>query len=222
MVKNYLLFYKLGQERKMKMNFKTILEVVDKQRNGYINTLSPQKNDWNIKLDENYNFIPKLFNQIYDVCDGTPISEENTIFFDLLPSYRLLSISEIIDFKNSYMYSIIDEYVDEYVDEYIEDYIDTNTVINNKNNMTIIPFLCDLSSSYICYFKLDDFENIVSFTAEEGIVNMYEVDSFFETVYECYSNEIYFLDEDGFLDCDYDKESEIAHKLNPKSEFWID
>lgn len=200
------------------MNFKTILEVVEKQRSGYINTLSPQNKDWSIKLNENYNFVPDFFNQIYDICDGTPITQESTEFFDLLPSYKLLSISEIIEFKNSYMYGIIDEYVD----EYIEDYIETNTVTTDKNNMTIIPFLCDLSSNYICYFKLNDLENIVSFTAEEGIVNMYEVGKFFETVYECYSNEIYFLDEDGFLDCDYDKESETAHKLNPKAEFWID
>lgn len=51
---------------------------------------------------------------------------------------------------------------------------------------------------------------------------MYEIDTFFETIYECYKREIYFLDEDGFLDCDYDKEFEISHKLNPKATFWID
>lgn len=199
------------------MNFKTILDIVDKQRSGYINTLLKPQEDWYLKLNEHYNHIPEIFHQIYDTCNGTSVDEADTKFFDFLPSYRLMSISEIIDFKNSYMYSIIDEYVAEYVQDYVED-----VVITNDLKMTILPFLCDLSSNYICYFKLNDIENIVCFTAEEGIVTMYEVDKFFETVHECYLKEIYFLDEDDFLDYDYEKEVEISHNLNPTSEFWID
>lgn len=189
------------------MNFKTVLDLIDTKINGYSNTLLPPEKDWELKLKEHYNFVPEFFHQIYDCCNGSPT--------EFIPSYNLTSISEIIDFKSSYMYSIINDYRD----EYIADNLDNATT--DDVQMTILPFLCDLSSNYICYFKLNDIEKIVSFTSEEGIVNMYEVDKFFETIYQCYSKDVYFLAEDDLLDCDYDEESEISNTLNPKADFWL-
>ncbi|MNP77843.1 hypothetical protein D3C76_1753520 [compost metagenome] len=45
-------------------------------------------------------------------------------------------------------------------------------------------------------------------------------EKFLETLCEFYKQEAYFLDEDGFLDCDLIKEGEIGTELNPGAQYW--
>jgi hypothetical protein len=39
-------------------------------------------------------------------------------------------------------------------------------------------------------------------------------------VRQCYADGIYFLDADGYLDYDFDKEGAIGARLNPGCEWW--
>jgi hypothetical protein len=43
---------------------------------------------------------------------------------------------------------------------------------------------------------------------------------FLETICEFYKNDVYFLDEDGYLDYDDEKESEVAIKINEDVDYW--
>ena len=47
------------------------------------------------------------------------------------------------------------------------------------------------------------------------------IESWIDTIIECYEKKAYILDEQGVLKIDYDLEKSISAKLNPKSEFWI-
>jgi len=43
---------------------------------------------------------------------------------------------------------------------------------------------------------------------------------FLETLVQNYKKEVYFLDEDGFLDYNPDNEYAVAAEMNPEIEFW--
>jgi hypothetical protein len=43
---------------------------------------------------------------------------------------------------------------------------------------------------------------------------------FFETICNFYVENIYFLDEDGYLDYDFERYGEVGKKYNPGIEYW--
>lgn len=44
--------------------------------------------------------------------------------------------------------------------------------------------------------------------------------SLFEVIAACYEQDVFFLDEDGFLDCDYKRFSELSGQYNPDIDYW--
>lgn len=81
---------------------------------------------------------------------------------------------------------------------------------------TIIPFLADYSGSYYAYAD----GQIVLITDGDIDVLHASADDFRKTIIAFYDEGAYFLDEDGYLDYDLDKESEIAEKYNPEISYW--
>jgi hypothetical protein len=54
-----------------------------------------------------------------------------------------------------------------------------------------------------------------------GLWQIYDsIESMFRTIFECYSEGVYFLSADGWLDCDARREAAISKQLNPDSEHW--
>ena len=52
---------------------------------------------------------------------------------------------------------------------------------------------------------------------------MYDsIESWMETIIQCYKKHIYHIDKDGFLITDLSAEVKLARKLNPNSEYWFD
>ncbi len=47
-----------------------------------------------------------------------------------------------------------------------------------------------------------------------------DLNSMFETLTECYKEEAYIVNEEGYIDVDYDLEQEISRRINPDAEFW--
>lgn len=48
------------------------------------------------------------------------------------------------------------------------------------------------------------------------------IESWMETIIQCYKNHIYHIDEEGFLIINTKAEAELSRKLNPNSEYWFD
>lgn len=44
--------------------------------------------------------------------------------------------------------------------------------------------------------------------------------SLFQVIYECYAQRIFTLEQEGFLECDYEKFGEVSRKYNPNIEYW--
>ena len=42
------------------------------------------------------------------------------------------------------------------------------------------------------------------------------------TIIACYKEKIYFLDDDGYLDMDFDEEQLIGQKYNPGIDYWFE
>lgn len=173
------------------MGFKEFLEKSEQLRNGYTSRLAPADKNFREKLKKHFSEIPSLFEEIYGNCNGTVREIEEQEYFDFLPGYRLLQIDEIIEIYESDFKSCPD--------------FDT-----------IIPFLADYSGS--CYAYADN--QIVLITDGEIDVLHASVEDFWETIIAFYDEGVYFLDEDGYLDYDLDKQSEIGEKYNPEISYW--
>ncbi len=180
-------------EMKNTNEFERYLTLSDKLRVGYRDSLRQSNPTWSNKVKDVVGTIPSVFEQIYSKCDGTS-PKQAYVLFDFLPGYRLMSIDEI------------------------------TTEVNNIKRMyevnvgVVVPFLKDIANNYIgCYYK-DGKESIVSIVPDEGVVEMHNnAKEFWNTLIDCYNEKAYFLDKDGYLDYDFDKEAVIAKKHSPRS-----
>jgi hypothetical protein len=98
---------------------------------------------------------------------------------------------------------------------------------NYKPGIKIFPFLDDSSGD--CYWvDLNESSgnyNKIFWTntfPDSPAYTFSSVTSMFECIAECYSSEAMFLDEEGYLNCDYKKWGLICEKHNPGLKFWGD
>lgn len=180
------------------MNFQTFLGKSEELRKGYVESLEPADKEFQKKWLEHFSDIPAFFEEIYNACNGTKDDISEQIYFDFLPGHRLMQVDEIIDtyeqtFKECPEYDLV------------------------------IPFLTDYSSCYYAYAKDGNRECIVNISEGdlEDLEEMhFNVDDFWNTVIAFYDEGVYFLDEDGYLDYDFEKESEVGAKYNEKISYW--
>lgn len=176
-------------------NFNVFLSKSENLRNGYVKSLEMADENFNTKWLEHFRYVPAFFEEIYNVCDGTKQDISEQEFFDFLPGYRLMQIDEIL---NSY----------------------EQTFKNWSEYDIIIPFLTDYSGCYYAYAVNNDKECIV-FLADGGLELIHsEINDFWNTIVAFYDENVYFLDEDGYLSYDYEKEGEIGRKYNKDISYW--
>lgn len=178
----------------------------DKLRKGYKASLGSPVKSWEQTLSKMISPVPDFFKAVYNSFAGTPEDCEDESLYDFLPAYRLIHINELK--KNKLL---LDEWIAD--DEFTESPVEI-----------VIPFLTDYDSNYICYVKTQDgAEHIFSYTADEGMIEMHRsIKDFLNTIIAFYKEGVYFLDDDGYLDYDFDKEGEVAQKFNPDTEYWFD
>lgn len=177
-------------------NLKTFLRKSEELRKGYEKSLEPADKDFSKKWLEHFSYIPPFFEELYSACNGTKPDISEQIYFDFLPGYRLMQVDEVIDSYESTFKECVEYY------------------------NPLIPFLTDYSGCYYAYAKDNDRECIV--LIEEGEIGEihYNIDDFWETVIAFYDEGVYFLDEDGYLSYDFEKESEVGEKYNEKISYW--
>lgn len=138
--------------------------------------------------------VPSPLTTIYASADGTEQNTEFQAAVDIIPGFRLIHRKELnaeIDLFHQ-TYSGIDSFT---------------------------PFLADDSS---CYIALDsDDGSVIRVAQEYGASRIAaNLDDFWATVLACYQEGVYFLDEEGFLDYDFEGEGEIGLRINPGCSYW--
>ena len=84
----------------------------------------------------------------------------------------------------------------------------------------IIPFLTDYSGCYYAYSLLKNKECIV-FVSKEGVEVIHsDINSFWKTIIAFYDEKVYYLDDDGYLSYDFDREGIIGKKYNAGLDYW--
>lgn len=176
-------------------NFDVFLCKSENLRNGYVKSLEKVDVSFNEKWLEHFSDVPAFFNEIYNVCNGTKHDISEQEFFDFLPGYRLMQIDEILDsyeqnFKNCTEYD------------------------------RIIPFLTDYSGYFYAYAINNGKECIVLLT-DGGLELIHsQISDFWNTIVAFYDENVYFLDEDGYLSYDYQMEGKIGKKYNKDISYW--
>jgi hypothetical protein len=146
---------------------------------------------------------PELLKAIYNTVSGTSSEEEEPSLIEFVPGYRLI-----------------------HIDEYAQEMKVLAGILEEKGQEvtgTILPILTNYGSDFICYYRsADGVERVCDLLHDFGdLVVMYDSpELILETLCEFYKQEVYFLDEEGYLDCDLVREGEVGAELNPNAKYW--
>lgn len=189
------------QTNKLTEQFQEYLKLSADLRSDYIASLG--KSDNEAKITTIFPEAPELLKAIYSTVSGTSSEEEEPSLIEFIPGYRLIHIDEY-EAEMKILAGILEEK-------------------GHQVDGVILPILTNYGSDFICYYKsADGVERVCDLLHDFGdLIVMYESpEKFLETLCEFYKQEVYFLDEEGYLDCDLVKEGEVGAALNPDAKYW--
>jgi cell wall assembly regulator SMI1 len=148
--------------------------------------------------------------ELYLFADGTTIDE-------ITPSGKtgLIPIHSLLNLKDAIAY---------YQNGLEPDEFFRNLKSGYRPGDKLFPFLEDGAGN--CYWvDLNGTENhgrlYWTNTFGDQPDYLYEsLTTLFEVIDECYQQDVFTLDQDGYLDCDYHKFGEVSRKFNPEIEYW--
>ena len=182
------------------------ISLSDKLRCGYKDSLGVSYQAWEQIITNMNQSVPEIFREIYSRFAGTHRNTEQQKLMDFIPGYRLIHIEELED-----EYSALSRMMESYD-------------LHKNRIEVVIPLLADYSSDYICYVKKrDNTEAIFTYSPVDGLVEQHSsLERFFETIIAFYKENVYFLDDDGFLDYDFERAGVIGEKYNPGIRYWTE
>jgi hypothetical protein len=187
----------------LKILLNEYLTLSDNMRAGYLKSLSDKKKDWKEIISAVFSYIPELYQVIYETVSGTKKDIAEQGLMDFIPGFRLIHIDELKEEKSN-------------LDELLLDY-------DNPEIESVYPLLADYSSGFVCLVKMKSGEEQIGIITEENMeveIMHTSAEAFLKTVCEFYKSGVYFLDEDEYLDYDFEKEGEVAAKLNEDVDYW--
>lgn len=182
------------------------LSLSDKLRNGYKNSLGIASHTWNETLSRIIPVVPEAFRAIYGKIAGTYRNIGNQKYMDFVPGYRLIHIEELENEYHTLLHMLV-----------LDD-------ISEAEIRAIMPLLADGSSCYICYVETKNNEEaIFHYSPHEGLQMMHtSIELFFKTIIAFYQKGVFYLDQDGFLDYDFEQEGLIGAEYNPGIDYWTE
>ncbi|WP_339222365.1 hypothetical protein [Paenibacillus sp. FSL H8-0332] len=183
--------------------FQEFLKLSTQLRPGYTASLGKAPAGGSDAILEFTPEVPVLLRAVYDTVLGTGGAEEDPSLLEFIPGYRLIHIGE-----------------------YGHEVKILSGILQEKGYTgggIVLPLLTNYGSDFICYYRSEEgVERICDLLHDYGdLVVMYDSpEKFLETLCEFYKQEVYFLDEEGYLDCDLVKEGEVGAALNPDAEYW--
>ena len=136
--------------------------------------------------------LPLFLREIYLRVEGTRSGITEQSLMDFLPGYRLIHAQELVS------------------------NFETCSKIEGSGNY--LPFLANYSSDFICWKDGEIFE-FAHDRPSPCLVHKTEA-SFFDTICDFYAKGVYFLDEHGYLDYDFDQERIVGTSINPGITYW--
>ena len=188
----------IEKQRKMGYHFPTIVRPPAKREQ--INAIEKQ-----LDLEFNDELI-----ELYSFADGTTIDE-------VTPSGKtgLIPIHNFLNLRDSVSY---------YQRGFEPDEFFRNSESGYRPGDKLFPFLEDGAGN--CYWvDLNGTENQgrLYWTNTFGDQPDYLYNSLttlFQVIDECYQQDIFTLDNDGYLDCDYERFGQVSKKYNPDIDYW--
>ncbi len=186
----------------MNKNLIELEGLLRKIRPGLLSSLNPgigDVNEYKTKLLNLSINPPESFFQLFQWKNGTKFSEEKQLGeLYLMPLGLFLSL---------------------------EDSVKINNEIKHWNN-SFFPICSSEVGDFLllnCNHDSEKFGSITNYSFHDFPTNQQKydsIDSMINTLIKCYSQNIYYLDSNGLLDYDDEKEFEISAKLNPNSDYW--
>jgi hypothetical protein len=148
--------------------------------------------------------------ELYTFADGIKFQEGSVIGKSgIIPIHVFLSNENAINYYKTYI---------------THEDLFTNHDSEKSPGKKLFPFLED--SAGCCHWvDLNDTKNHgkIYWTNSYGESPDYVFSSltkFFQAIKECYEKEVFFLDEDGYLEQDDEEFARVAMKLDPKIKYW--
>lgn len=195
--------YKSSATESLTRLFQEYLELSARLRPGYTASLGNGQGEGQPAVSDIVPDAPELLQAIYSQVSGTSSDEEEPSLIEFIPGYRLIHIQE-----------------------YAQEVKVLESILQEKGYSgggTVLPVLTNYGSDFICYYQSEDgTERICDLLHDYGdlVVMCDSPEKFLETLCEFYKQEVYFLDEEGYLDCDLVLEGEVGAALNPSANYW--
>ncbi|WP_316842616.1 hypothetical protein [Pedobacter gandavensis] len=184
------------------------MDIIKNLFSQYIDLSNVFRYEYKSSLGEASNdLLPNTFSSglraIYSIVKGTKYEIEDQSLMDFLPGYLLIHIDEYPHFIKK-----------------------LNAILSDENKGKYFPLLVNYSSDFYALKENDRKERLevylVNHDELEPIKIYNSLEIFFDTLIECYKEKAYFIDEDGYLDVDFEKAELIGQKLNPENEYWLE
>ncbi|MEY8607133.1 SMI1/KNR4 family protein [Muribaculaceae bacterium Isolate-039 (Harlan)] len=169
------------------------ISLSDELRPGYSLSIAKDK--------ESSLILPESLNILYSKVSGTYYEIEDQRLMDFLPGYLLIRDAEYESFTQS-----VKEMIPNGEDKYY-------------------PILVNYSSDFYALKVSEGKENgifLIEHDADGPTKIHHSFEDFLRTIIACYKEKIYFLDDDGYLDMDFDEEQLIGQKYNPDIDYWFE
>lgn len=167
----------------------------------------------------NYPFILDLLNEPIDTNNLNTI---NANFKELYNWYNgcntsEYTVDELVEFCTFGYFLSIEE-----GKKYQKEFIDNKYV----DNVNLFPFIASFTGDFLMIDLSKPNSEIFLYSPELFIVNPIEVyesiESFIETIYNCYEKKAYTFNESNILEINHELEQAIIRKFNSKTSFWYE
>jgi hypothetical protein len=195
----------VGGEHMLKELFRNSLILSGTLRPEYPQSLGNRTEGWQAIIKETVSDIPDIYIAIYNNVSGTKRNIQCQEFMDYIPGYRLIHITEIAEEQEKINCMLGDAY--------------------DFNSVQVMPLLADYASDFICYCRFPSGEESICLlmNGDGSLVPMCKMpEDFLKTICEFYKQKVYFLDKDGYLDYDMEKEQSVGSRLNPEVDYWLE
>ena len=176
--------------------FSDLIKTADLLRPGYAASIGYDETG-SLSSDD----LPPHLANLFRYVKGTPHEIVEQHWMDLLPGHRLMLAPEILETRSR----LLEFYGDD----------DLFHVVDRT------PFMTNYSSDY--YLVADDDTGVFWLDHSSGVSRVSaNLETFFETILECYRTGAYNTGADGLLDMNDDLEQQVGLAKNPSCEHWHD
>jgi SMI1 / KNR4 family (SUKH-1) len=189
----------MSKRAKIEQDFRTLLGIIEQQRPGYTARLGTGLSDEEIEERIKIHPIPEGLFAIYSCVKGGYFQGEDIYSADFISGFYLIDVNsinaEIKSWEKTYK-------------TYLGDTL---------WQPDMIPLLMNDCGDYYCVRTLPNDQSVVHIIkgSPELWVICQSLEDFILIITECYKQNVYFLDEYGDLDCQWDLVEEIIAKFNP-------